>query len=99
MGSGTSRHPRAPPGARYGRAACQGHGLRAGASEPHRNGASSEARNATSAAISYGFPIRPKETSLSRSTIVLPARLTPASNIGVCTSPGQTAFTRTWWGA
>ena len=40
--------------------------------EPHINAASSDARNATRAATSSGFPIRPNGTSLSRSAIVRP---------------------------
>ena len=45
--------------------------------------ASSEARNATSAATSSGRPTRPNGTNASRSAMVRPDRLAPASSIGV----------------
>ena len=50
---------------------------------PQMNGASSDARNATSAATSAGWPMRPAGTSRSRSATVRPVRASPAASIGV----------------
>lgn len=81
--------PPRPPGHQH-RAACTGRAVHATAwapvistAAPQMNGASSEARNATSAATSAGFPMRPAGTSRSRSATVRPDRASPAASIGV----------------